>query len=98
MGQVASGRSRPCRGRGSGLAESGDIVLCRPLLASRWEVRAQYELAVETAGLETAVCLRDLIEADPLGDARPDGASRQQAEEPLQNPPGTTRDVAPASH
>src|SRR5262249_38467229 len=42
------------------------------------------ELAVETARLETAVCLGDLIEGDPLGDARSDGASCQQAEEPLQ--------------
>jgi hypothetical protein len=46
---------------------------------SRREVRAQDELA-----LEATVCLGDLIEGDPLGDARPDGASRQQAEEMLQ--------------
>jgi hypothetical protein len=30
------------------------------------------------------VSLGDLIEGDPLGDARPDGARCQQAEEPLQ--------------
>src|SRR5262249_35092340 len=35
----------------------------------------------------SAVCLGDLIEGDPLGDARPDGASCQQAEGPLQVAP-----------
>ena len=60
----------------------------------RREVRAQHELALETARLETAVRLGDLIERDPLGDTGSDGASRQQAEEPLQ----IWRDVAPASH
>jgi hypothetical protein len=47
------------------------------------EVRAQDELALKAACLETAVRLGDLIERDPLGDARPDGASCQQAEEPF---------------
>src|SRR5262249_17873150 len=50
---------------------------------SRREVRAQDELALETARLETTVCLDDLIKGDPLSDARPDGAGCQQAEEPL---------------
>jgi hypothetical protein len=49
----------------------------------RREVRAQNEPAIETACLETAVRLGDLIERDPLGDARADGAGRQQAEELL---------------
>jgi hypothetical protein len=34
------------------------------------EVRAQNELALETTRLETTVWLSDLIEGDPLGDAR----------------------------
>src|SRR6476660_2726194 len=55
----------------------------RPV-ASRREVRAQDEPALETARLETSVCLGDLVKGDPLGDARPDGASCQEAEEPLQ--------------
>ncbi len=56
----------------------------RQPVASRREVRAQDELALKTARLKTAVCLGDLIEGDPLGDARPDGAGCQQPEEPLQ--------------
>src|SRR5262249_16797413 len=40
--------------------------------------------AVETALLETAMCIGDLIEGDPLGDARPDGVGCQHPEEPLQ--------------
>jgi hypothetical protein len=59
-------------------------LLKRHPVASRREVRAQDDLALETARLETAVCLGHLIEGDPLGDARPDGAGCQQAEEPLQ--------------
>ena len=70
---------------GRGLDGSGArLALRRHPVASRREVRAQDELALETARFETAVCLGDLIEGDPLGDARPDGASCQQAEEPLQ--------------
>src|SRR5262245_37185023 len=56
----------------------------RHLVWPRWRIRAQDELALETARLETAVCLGDLIERDPLGDTGSDGASCQQAEEPLQ--------------
>ena len=37
----------------------------------RWKLRAQDELAVETAGLDTAVCLGDPIKEDPLGNAWP---------------------------
>ena len=58
--------------------------LRRHPVASRREVGAQDELALETALLETAVCLGDLIEGDPLAEAWPDGASSQQAKEPLQ--------------
>src|SRR5690349_3618997 len=72
-------------GRGRGLDGSGArLALRRYPVASRREPRAQDELALETACLETAVRLDDLIEGDPLGDARPDGASCQEAEEPLQ--------------
>src|SRR5215475_3660458 len=46
----------------------------------RREVRAQHESAIETACLETAVRVGDLIERDPLGDARTDAAGRQQVE------------------
>jgi hypothetical protein len=49
------------QGRGRGLDESGArLTLRRHLVASRREVWAQDELAVETARLETAVCLGDL--------------------------------------
>src|SRR5215472_18919650 len=72
-------------GRGRGVGGSGLRLSLRRLAIASWrEVRAQHELAVETARLETAVCLGDLIEGDALGDAWPDGASCQQAEEPLQ--------------
>ena len=46
--------------------------LCAHPVAARREVREQDELALETAHLETVVCLGDLIEGDPLRDARPD--------------------------
>ena len=72
------------QGRERGLDVSGArLTLRRHAVASRREVRAQDKLALETARLETAVCLGDLIEGDPLGDARPDGASCQQPEELL---------------
>src|SRR5215471_9004468 len=72
-------------GRECGVDGSGLRLALRRLLVASWrEVRAQHELAVETARLETAVCLGDLIEGDALGDAWPDGASCQQTEEPLQ--------------
>ena len=76
-------------------AKRGRLTPRRHLVASRREVRAQDELAFETARLETAVCLGDLIEGDPLGDARPDGASCQQAEEPLQILPEPGRMARP---
>ena len=66
------------RGRGARLAPR------RHPVAARREVRAQDELALETARFETAVGLGDLVEGDALGDARPDGAGFQQAEEPFQ--------------
>ena len=75
-------------GRGAWLA------LRRHAVAPRRQVRAQDQLALETARLEAAVCLGDLIEGDPLGDVRLDGASCQQAEEPLQvlpEPSGMSR-------
>src|SRR6516162_3418925 len=51
-------------------------------MACLWrKLRAQDELAVETAGLDTAVCLGDPIKGDPLGNARMDGAACQQAKE-----------------
>jgi hypothetical protein len=53
------------------------LALRRHPVASRRKVRAQDELALKTARLETAVRLGDLVEGDPLGDARPNGASRQ---------------------
>jgi len=70
---------------GSRLGRRGARLALRPHpVASRRELRAQDELALETARLETAVCLGDLIEGDPLGDMRPDITSLQQAEEPFQ--------------
>src|ERR1700732_5019480 len=60
------------------------LALRQHPVASRRELRAQHELALETARLKTAVCLGDLIEGDPLGDMRPDTTSLQKAEEPFQ--------------
>jgi hypothetical protein len=54
--------------------------MCAQPIMSRREVRAQDELALETARFETAMCLDDLIEGYPLGDARPDGVGCQQTE------------------
>ena len=70
------------------------LALRRHQVASRREIRAQDELALETARLETAVCLGDLIEGDALGDARSDGARCQKAEEPLQVLPEPAIDKA----
>jgi hypothetical protein len=68
-------------GEGQAGASRRNERLKRHPVASRLEVRAQDDLALETARLETAVCLGDLIEGDPLGNARPDGAGCQRAEE-----------------
>jgi hypothetical protein len=59
-------------------------ALRRHPVAPRWQVRAQHQLAFETARLDSAVCIGDLVEGDPLGDARPYSVSGQQAREPLQ--------------
>src|ERR1051326_4462944 len=82
-----SGKARSAaeRRRGRRRNESGLRFASRSLpLAPRREVRAQDELAVEAAGFETAVRLWNLVEGDPLGDARSDGASCQQPEQALQ--------------
>ena len=69
--------SEPSRGRC--LDESrARLALSWHPVALRREVWAENELAVETARLETAVCLGYLVERDPLGDARPNGPSCQQ--------------------
>jgi hypothetical protein len=63
---------------GVGRTEIGArLALRRRPVAPRWKVWAQDGLALETARFETAVRLRDLIERDPLGDARPDRANCQ---------------------
>src|SRR5262245_12878778 len=62
----------------------GRFAARRHAVAPRWEVRTKHKLALETAGLEAAVSLAHLVEGDPLGDARADGASRQKPEQPLQ--------------
>ena len=68
-----------------GVDRSGSrLVPRRHPVVWRRKVRAQDELALKTPRLDAAVCLGDLIEGDPLGDARPDFARCQQAEEPLQ--------------
>jgi hypothetical protein len=51
-------------------------------MASR-KVRDQYELAHETTGLETAMCVSNLAEGNALCDAGRDGASCQQPQKPL---------------
>ena len=55
------------------------FVGVRPV-APRWELRAQDELPLEAARLEPAVCLGDLIEGNPLGNARADGTRCQQTQ------------------
>ena len=70
------------------------VLIGRHPIGTQREVRAQNELTVETTRLKAAVCLGDLIEGEPLGDPRSDGASCQEAEEPLQvlpEPIGTSR-------
>ena len=74
-GKAMSGRCWHS-GRGRGPGTSGTrLALRRQPVTARRKVRAQDELAIETACLETAMCLCDLIERDPLGDARPDSTS-----------------------
>src|SRR5262249_43570284 len=68
----------------AGVLDESAARLSRYPVALGRKVRAQNELALETARFETAVCLDDFIEGNPLGDARPDGASCQHAEESLQ--------------
>ena len=51
---------------------------------SRLEGRSGHELTVETARLDAAVRLGDLLEGDSLDDTRPDGASCKKVEEPLE--------------
>jgi hypothetical protein len=53
-------------------------------VAARRQVRAQDQLALETARLEAAVCVGDFIERDPLRDAWPDGVACQHAEQLLE--------------
>jgi hypothetical protein len=64
------------------------------LASSRGEIRAKHELAFETASLEATVSIGDLLEGDPLGDARPNGTTCQQPEQLLQillEPAGMSR-------
>ena len=83
-------------GRRCGLGRSrARLALRRHPVVSRWEVRAQDELALETARLQASVCLGDLIEGDPLGDAQ-----RGERELPITKSAAscrTGRDVALAS-
>src|SRR5206468_3359298 len=75
-------QGRLASARGRGLDESGArLALKRHAFASRGEVWAQDELALETASLETAVRLGDLVEGNALGHARLDGVSGEQVEE-----------------
>jgi hypothetical protein len=46
-----------------------------------------YKLHDDLTTGPTAVCIGDLIEGDPLGSARPDGAACQKSEQLLQIPP-----------
>src|SRR5215831_3792252 len=93
--RAKSTKRHPEQGRWRGLDESGArLALRRHPVASRREIRAQDELAVEAARLETAVCRGDLIKGDPLGDARTNGASSQHSEKLLQvlpEPAGMSR-------
>jgi len=49
---------------------------------ARWGVWAHCELALETARLDAAVCVSDLVERGLLGHARLDGLIGRQLEEP----------------
>jgi hypothetical protein len=50
---------------------------CAQTVTSRWQLRTEDELSIETASLETAVCVADVLEGNTLRDARPDGVSCQ---------------------
>ncbi|AMY07926.1 hypothetical protein LuPra_01110 [Luteitalea pratensis] len=56
MAKVAPSRDHP------GQRRIRELALRRQPVASKWEVRAQHELAFETARLDTAVCVGDLVE------------------------------------
>jgi len=47
-------------------------------------MRTQHELAVETTGLQSSVRFRYFIKRDSLGDAWPDGSTRQQSKQALE--------------
>src|SRR5262245_39890376 len=68
------------------ISAGGLLVIVTTLCkwVSRWKIWAQDEFTLETARFETPVCVGDLVEGDPLGDARLDGVRCQQAEESLQ--------------
>ena len=65
------------------------------LVASRREIRAQHELALESAVFETSVRLDNFIQRDPLGDARLDRGTGQQSEKALQVLPEPLRMLQP---
>jgi hypothetical protein len=44
------------------------------------EIRTQDEFALETACLAATACVGDLVEGNPLGDARPDRVCGEQSE------------------
>src|SRR3954470_1903043 len=74
--------------------EGTELGLRLHMVASRWQVRAQDELALETACLDATVRVGDLVERNALGDARPDRVSGEQPEEPFQilvEPAGMSR-------
>ena len=64
-------------------------------MASRWEIRAQHELALKTAGFETSMRLGNFVQRDSLGYARLDGATGQQTEQALQVLPEPGRMLQP---
>src|SRR6516165_9276646 len=66
-----------------GMHSSTPLLSGGTLATPRREIRAQHELALKTASLETAVRLGNLIQRDPLCDARVDGATGQQSEQAL---------------
>src|SRR5215510_1181942 len=65
-----------------GLHASAKSGQRRRSFVPRRQLRAQNELAFETAGFETAMCVHDLIKGYPRGDVWVDGAGRQQLEPP----------------
>src|SRR5262249_1109319 len=88
--------SEPGRGRRLDGSEAR-LAPRRHLVAPRREVRAQDELALETAHFETVVCVGDLIEGKSARRRAAGWRELPTGRRAAPGPPGTRQDVAPAS-